>query len=96
MSIPLTAAEVLNREFLEMRAKLLELAASFDRLDRAAGSVDDDPRLAKLRQALAILNQPEPGRAAEIQQLFSLSYDPDWQQAFASRVDANRARSTAS
>lgn len=94
MSIPLTAGEVLNREFLEMRAKMLELAASFDRLDRAAGCVDDDARLQKLRQALAILNQTEPGRAADLQQLFSLPYDPDWRQSFAAQ-SSQRASSAA-
>jgi hypothetical protein len=35
MPIPLDATEVLNREFLEIRAKLLEIAAALDRLDRA-------------------------------------------------------------
>lgn len=95
MSIPMTAGEVLNREFLEMRAKMLELAASFDRLDRAAGSVDDDARMQKLRKSLAILNQAEPGRAAELQQLFSLPYDPDWQQVFAEQ-SSQRAKSAAS
>ena len=46
----LSAPEVLNREFLEIRCKILELAAAFDRLERADGSLNDDPRLARLRQ----------------------------------------------
>ena len=32
MPIPLDAPEVLNREFLEVRARLLHLAAALDRL----------------------------------------------------------------
>ena len=39
MSLPLSAPEVLSREFLEIRAKILEIAAAFDRLERAAGDV---------------------------------------------------------
>jgi len=35
MTSPLAAPEVLNREFLEIRAKILEIPASLDRLDRA-------------------------------------------------------------
>jgi hypothetical protein len=37
--IPLDAPEVLNREFLEVRAKILEIAAVLDRIDRAEGAV---------------------------------------------------------
>ena len=44
MSKSTTAHEIMEREFLETRAKLLELAAALDRLDRAAGSVAQDPR----------------------------------------------------
>ena len=40
MSNPLSASDVLNREFLEVRARLLQVAAALDRLDRAAGSVE--------------------------------------------------------
>jgi hypothetical protein len=78
MPIPLDAAEVLNREFLEMRARLLHLAASLDRLDRADGSVAHDVRLAKIREGLAILAGDEPDRAERIQLIFSRPYDADW------------------
>jgi hypothetical protein len=78
MPIPLDAPEVLEREFLEIRARLLHVAASLDRLDRAEGSVAADPRLEKIRQALAILVAGEAGRAEKIQLLFSRPYDPDW------------------
>lgn len=81
MPIPLDAAEVLNREFLEIRARLLHLAASLDRLDRAEGSVTSDPRLAKIREGLEILGGDEPDRAERIQLLFSRPYDSNWVQS---------------
>ncbi len=45
MPTPLDAPELLEREFLEIRARLLHIASSFDRMDRAEGSVAADPRL---------------------------------------------------
>jgi hypothetical protein len=74
-------AEVLNRDFLETRSKILEIAASLDRLDRAPGRAGEPPdrRLAQLRQAIEALLEPGPGRAETVQRLFSLEYDPDWQ-----------------
>jgi hypothetical protein len=78
MPIPLDAAEVLDREFLEIRARLLHIAASLDRLDRAAGSVGADARLEKIRQALAILAADDANRAEKIQLLFSRPYDAAW------------------
>lgn len=85
MPIPLDAPEVLNREFLEIRARLLHVAASLDRLDRAEGSVLGDPRLEKICQALSILAAGESGRAEKIQLLFSRPYDADWMAAFDKR-----------
>jgi hypothetical protein len=82
MPIPLDAPEVLNREFLEIRARLLHVAASLDRLDRAEGSVLGDARLDKIRQALNILADGEPDRAEKIQLLFSRPYDADWMATF--------------
>jgi hypothetical protein len=80
--MPLDAPEVLNRVFLEIRARLLEVAASLDRLDRAEGGIEDDPRLAGIRQALAVLGGRQPDRAEQIQRIFSLPYDEDWREAF--------------
>jgi hypothetical protein len=78
MSTPLDAAAVLNREFLEIRARLLQLAASLDRLDRADGSATSDGRLDKIRVALEILGGDESDRAEKIQLLFSRPYESDW------------------
>jgi hypothetical protein len=82
MPIPLDAPEVLDREFLEIRAKLLELAASFDRLKRADGIVDGDPRLAQIHEAIDVLQNESGDRAEQIQLIFSLQYDDEWQVKF--------------
>jgi len=82
MPIPLDAPEVLNREFLEVRAKLLHLAAALDRLNRAAGDVDGDPRLEKIQRALAVLESPEGDRAERIQLIFSRPYESNWRTQF--------------
>jgi hypothetical protein len=75
--------EVLNRDFLETRSRILDIAAALDRLDRAAGHPPGeapDQRLAQLRQAIEALLVPGPGRAETVQRLFSLEYEPGWQQ----------------
>jgi hypothetical protein len=88
MRIPLDAPEVLNREFLEVRARLLQLAAVLDRLDRADGDVAGDPRMEKIRGGLAILGGGDPGRAERIQLLFSRAYEADWRKRFGLSGDA--------
>jgi hypothetical protein len=83
MPIPLDAPEVLNREFPEFRARLLQLAAALDRMDRAAGTPEGDPRRQKIRDALAILlDDAAPNRAERLQLLFSLPYDEDWKKEY--------------
>ncbi|REK19076.1 MAG: hypothetical protein DWQ37_02635 [Planctomycetota bacterium] len=82
MPIPLDAPEVLDREFLEIRARLLQVAASLDRIERAEGAVDDDPRLMKIRQALEILAGGDEQRAEKIQLLFSRPYEANWLATF--------------
>lgn len=78
----LSAAEILNREFLETRSKVLELAAAFDRLDRAEGSITDDARLSRLREALSTILDSSNDRAEQVQMIFSREYDDDWQAKF--------------
>ena len=83
--MPLTAAEVLNREFLEIRAKVLDLAAALDRLGRAAGSADDDPRLVRVREALTLVLEQRGSagdRAEQVQLVFSRPYDQAWQSSY--------------
>ena len=80
MSSAPTAAAVLDREFLEIRAKVLELAACFDRLDRAVGGVSQDPRWLQLQAGLDLVRQARPDRAEQVLLLFSLPYDDQWRQ----------------
>jgi hypothetical protein len=79
---PLPAARALDQFFLEARAKLLDLAAIFDRVGRGeeAAAAEADPRMARIRQALEVLLDRSGGRAERIQQIFSLEYDPNWKK----------------
>jgi hypothetical protein len=81
MQVPLTAPDILNREFLEIRSKVLELAAAFDRLDRADGTVADDARTTRLREALSVVLGREEDRAEKVQMIFSRPYDEGWQRS---------------
>ena len=83
MSIPLNSEQVLDREYLEIRGKILELAASLDRLERADGCVNDDNRMNLITQGLQILLQDaDQTKAAQIQMLFSRVYDDTWREQF--------------
>jgi len=79
MSAPMTARETLDRHFLDMRARLIDLGATLDRIGRAEGSAADDPRITQIHQALEILAAGSNDRAEKLQLLFSLPYDPRWQ-----------------
>ncbi len=80
MTTPMAAPNVLDREFLEIRAKILELAASFDRLNRGDGSAAGDPRLTLVQNALQVLQRDTADRAEEIQMIFSRKYDENWRE----------------
>jgi hypothetical protein len=68
----------LDEEFLTIRAKVLEVAAALDRLDRAEGQTAGDPRRDGLADAVELLLSAEPDRAERVQLLFSRDFDPDW------------------
>jgi hypothetical protein len=76
------AADVLNAEFPEIRARLLQIAAQLDRLDRAPDKLASEPRLEGIRRAIETLSQPGPGRAEKIQLIFSLPYESEWKEKF--------------
>ena len=81
MSIPMTSVQVLDRYFLEMRCKVLEVAAALDRIDRASGpAAGDDPRIRLLGEAIETLRRRGPDRAETVQRVFSLPYDEKWQR----------------
>jgi hypothetical protein len=77
---PMPATQALDTYYLEARSKLLDLAAIIDRVRRGGGAeaVACDARWGRINRALELLQSAEPDRAAAVQQLFSLSYDPDW------------------
>lgn len=81
------AETVLEEAYLETRAKLLEVAAVLDRIDRAvpgSSSLSPDAQTArgKLISAIELLLGDSPDRAEKIQQLFSRQYDPEWRSQF--------------
>ena len=74
----LSAPEVLDRYYLEIRCQLLEVAATLDRLDLAVRrnsdeSIAADPRWERLRTTLDMLADREttPDRAERVLRLFS-------------------------
>lgn len=67
----MTRQQVLDLYFMENRAKLIDLAAFLDRVDRASG--DADFRLDAFKQAMRELSAGHPERAKNV--LLSLS-DP--------------------
>jgi hypothetical protein len=75
-------SEVVDRDFLETRCKILEIAAILDRIDRAPArhGAPPDARIGQLRQAIEALLEPGPGRAETVQRIFSLAYDPGWRK----------------
>ena len=75
-----TARETLDGCFLEVRSRILDIAAGLDRIDRGADAdaVRQDQRLQRLHQAIAVLADGAPDRAERVQQAFSLPYDPNW------------------
>ncbi len=84
-----TLTEVLDREFLELRAELLQAAARLDRIDRAEGNAADDPRMINLRKAISLLVSDGHERAERIQLVFSREYRPDWKNAIGLAAPAN-------
>ncbi len=75
-----TAAEILDRDYLNMRHRILDIAAALDRIDRggAREAVEDDPRMEEIRSALAVLAEGTIGRTERVQMTFSRPYDPAW------------------
>jgi len=61
LQIPKNGDQLLEMEYLEMRSHLLEVAAAFDRIERAGGTAD--PRLEALRQLGRLAVDDEENRA---------------------------------
>lgn len=67
----MTRQQILDLYFMDARARLIDLAAFMDRVDRASG--EEDFRMAGFREALGALHSGAPNRAAQV--LLTLS-DP--------------------
>ncbi len=78
--------DIVAESFLDVRAKLLQIAATFDRIDRGrkAGplSASTQARRELLTEATEILLSDAPNRAEKMQQLFSRQYETDWREQF--------------
>jgi hypothetical protein len=77
----LTPSQVVDEYYLEVRCKLLEIAAIMDRYDRAkerdpSAAIDDDPRLAKCKASLEVLLAAPPADANRAEQVALVFSDP--------------------
>ena len=58
--------QMIDEYFLDHRAKLIDIAAFLDRVDRAPGSGPEDFRITAFRRALALLDDGETDRARRV------------------------------
>ena len=71
---PATRGDIVQMQFLEHRAKVLDLAAFLDRVERAQpapGEPGDDLRMRALRAAIDLLRDGRPDRARRVLELWS-------------------------
>ena len=68
---PIAKRAVIDRYFLEHRAKVIDIAAFLDRIDRAQGEGTDDFRRTALEACCAILTDGKPDRARRVLELLS-------------------------
>ena len=78
----MNSSQILEREFLEIRAKILSLAASLDRIDRADGDVSHEQNMINIRKGLEIACEKQPNRAERVQLLFSRDYQEHWAREY--------------
>ncbi len=65
----LSKKELLDMQFIDARARLIDLAAFLDRLERHEGA--EDVRLRYLKEALPILQEKRADRAKAVLEKFS-------------------------
>jgi hypothetical protein len=68
---PCNRSQAVDLYFMEHRAKLIDIAAFLDRVERAAGEGGDDFRMVAFRDAVRVLIDGRPQRAQRILELFS-------------------------
>jgi len=84
--------ELLNLQFIDVRHKLIDVAAFLDRIDRHPG--DSDYRYEALKKALPILLSDRPDRARAVLESFSdhttdVSESAPFQGAFGAALPQN-------
>ena len=69
----MTRSQVIDRYFLEHRAKLIEVAAFLDRVERAPQSNNTgvDYRVAALKGVLAVMGDDQPEKTKRVLELLS-------------------------
>ncbi len=77
------ADQILQETYLEVRAKLLEVSATLDRIDRAIAegnglSQASQEKRDQINQAIQICISDGHDRAKRLQKLFSRAYEADW------------------
>ena len=78
-----SAQQVFDDNFPAMRAKLLEIAAIADRIDRGEGEPEIDHRVRQIRAAIELFTEVStPTRAEQMQKIFSLDYHQSWREEF--------------
>ena len=75
------AEQVLAEEFLLARSKILDLAATLDRLQRAEGTVENLDKRQLLQQGLEILLDDQGDKAKRVQLLMSCGCNTAHSQA---------------
>ena len=77
------ACDVLDAEFLFIRHRILDVAAALDRIERAADApvARGDQRVARISEALKILDESVSDRAERIQMIFSREYHANWRDS---------------
>jgi hypothetical protein len=89
-----TAERILSEEYLVTRARILELAAILDRLERGEGSIEKSPQFEWIRKGLELLTDDKGMKAERVQLLFSRKYDPDWRSNLSVDSGLNTGRVT--
>lgn len=84
MPAGLSAQQALDRYYLEIRCKIIEIAASLDRIERGDGNdaIGQDPRMDLLTEAIGVLNTQATNRAERVLKTFSLPYDSQWRKNY--------------
>ncbi|QDV78189.1 hypothetical protein K2D_17950 [Planctomycetes bacterium K2D] len=89
----LSASELAAREWPALRASILDIAATLDRLDRldAAAGPTEGPSEARTQAETLLrllLDNNDGNRARRVLERLSRPYDPNWRDAFAISADS--------